>query len=113
MRAAREHDLGEGARRSAIDKATPVTVTAGVFIAIIIATWVVSQRTSAYEQAVSELQTEITTLRTDLTSDIVDVAKRQGKYVGIQGLYTEQIADLDHEIHSLREWIAATHGEIP
>ena len=79
-----------------ISKASSLpAISVGMAISILVGTWVAGARFEGMERA--DAQSVVL---------IQDVADRQRKYIGTQGLLTQQIADLNFRITELEKELA-------
>jgi hypothetical protein len=91
-----------------VDKTMRITTTLGFFITVIVGVWFIGRWTDQIEDSSTAILAEIKAQQVV----IEDVANRQSKYIGIEGLLTEQIQEQHDALMAMREFLAAKYGEV-
>ncbi len=91
-----------------VDKTMRITTSLGAVIALVLGVWFVGRWTD-------EIEDDSTAIRADIQAQSVvieDVANRQSKYIGIEGLLTQQIQEQHDALMRMREFLASKYGEV-
>lgn len=91
-----------------VDKNMRLTTSLGAVIALVTGVWFVGRWTDRIEDDSTAIRAEIQALEVL----IIDVADRQRKYIGVEGLLTAEIDEAHHGIMEVREYLAARNGEV-
>lgn len=97
----RERDL-------TVDKTMRVTTTLGFIVTLVVGVWFIGRWTDEIEDDSTLIRAEVRALEVL----IIDVADRQRKYIGVEGLLTLEIDQAHHDIMAVREYLAAKYGEV-